>query len=248
MPSIYFNNEIINNDIKSWLSKELLKFGDLRYAYVIMKKNNPSDFFGLSNYPDQWADIYIKNSYQYIDPVTITALNNISPFIWSEELLIKNGVKLKKVFDIAKKHNIVNGYTLVVHDAKNNLVTLTILIDDANKNELTNYLVGNREKLQMLLIDTHTKLLNRYNEENDNLSSKYDNNKELLSARENEVLYWASMGKTYPEISIILDVTISTIKFHMGNAVKKLGVSNAKQAIRLGIDFSPSEKTFTKTI
>lgn len=232
----FYNNERINNEIKEWISKEILKFGNFRYAYVIMRKNNPSDFFGLSNYPDKWAEIYVENSYQYIDPVTITALNTISPFMWSEDLLIKEEIKLKKVFDIAKKYNIVNGYTLVVHDTNNNLVTLSILIDDAHKKELEEYLIRSREKLQMLLIDTHTRLINRYKEESDSASRKNDRKRELLSIRENEVLYWASMGKTYPEISGILDVKISTVKFHMGNAVKKLGVFNSKQAIRLGIE------------
>uniref|UniRef100_UPI00384ACE79 helix-turn-helix transcriptional regulator n=1 Tax=Brenneria izbisi TaxID=2939450 RepID=UPI00384ACE79 len=58
----------------------------------------------------------------------------------------------------------------------------------------------------------------------------------MFSHRENEILYWASMGKTYPEIAMILDIKISTVKFHIGNVVKKLGVLNAKHAIRLGVE------------
>jgi LuxR family quorum-sensing system transcriptional regulator ExpR len=40
--------------------------------------------------------------------------------------------------------------------------------------------------------------------------------------------------ETYQEIAIILDVKARTIKFHIGNIVKKMGVTNAKHAIRLG--------------
>lgn len=236
MPGIYFNNEKINNEIKVYLTDELLKFGDFRYAYTIMRKSNPNDFTAISNYPDQWAEIYIENSYQYIDPVMISSLNNIAPFTWSENLLIKEGINLKKVFDISKKYNIVNGFTVIVHDTTNNIATLNILIDDINKETLEAHLVSNRAQLQMLLIDTHAKLLSRYKEENDKINRKNDQAKKLLSTRENEILYWASMGKTYPEISALLGVTTSTIKFHMGNAVKKLGVFNSKQAIRLGIE------------
>ncbi|HDL8001096.1 TPA: helix-turn-helix transcriptional regulator, partial [Yersinia enterocolitica] len=47
---------------------------------------------------------------------------------------------------------------------------------------------------------------------------------------------WASVGKTYAEISIILGIKRSTVKFHIGNVVRKLGVLNAKHAIRLGIE------------
>ncbi|WP_222409740.1 LuxR C-terminal-related transcriptional regulator, partial [Yersinia aldovae] len=36
--------------------------------------------------------------------------------------------------------------------------------------------------------------------------------------------------------SIILGIKRSTVKFHIGNVVRKLGVLNAKHAIRLGIE------------
>ena len=66
------------------------------------------------------------------------------------------------------------------------------------------------------------------------ITARKENN--IFTIRENEVLYWASMGKTYAEIATIIGVSVSTIKFHMGNVVAKLGVSNARQAIRLGVE------------
>ena len=44
------------------------------------------------------------------------------------------------------------------------------------------------------------------------------------------------MGKTYQEIALITGITSRTVKYHIGNVVKKLGVINAKQAIRLGVE------------
>lgn len=236
MSGSFYNNQIINNEIKSYLIKELKNIGDFRYAYVIMKKNNPSDFCAISNYPDQWADIYIENAYQYIDPVVITALNNYAPFLWRESIMVNVNLKLKKVFDISKKYNVVNGYTFILHDTTGYMATLSILISGDNADELELRIKKNQAQLQMILINTHKKLNLYYKELNANTGHKTSDNKELLSHRENEVLYLASMGKTYPEISAILGITVSTIKFHMGNAVKKLGVFNAKQAIRLSIE------------
>ncbi len=60
--------------------------------------------------------------------------------------------------------------------------------------------------------------------------------KPIFTPREKEVLYWASMGKTYGEIAAISGISVSTVKFHMGNTVVKLGVSNARQAIRRGVE------------
>src|SRR4029077_631334 len=45
-----------------------------------------------------------------------------------------------------------------------------------------------------------------------------------LTAREAEVLYWISEGKTNPEIAIILDSSINTVKKHANNLFTKLGV------------------------
>jgi len=53
-----------------------------------------------------------------------------------------------------------------------------------------------------------------------------------ISRRETEVIYLVCIGKTYPEIAIALGIKLSTVKFHMRNVVRKLEVSNAKQAIR----------------
>lgn len=62
-----------------------------------------------------------------------------------------------------------------------------------------------------------------------------------LTKRENEVLHWASMGKTYPEISMILGIKEGTVKFHMGNVVRKLDVCSAKQAIRASVELEFSK-------
>ena len=46
-----------------------------------------------------------------------------------------------------------------------------------------------------------------------------------LSRRESEVLYWIAQGKTSPEIAIILDTAVNTVKKHVGNLLVKLGVN-----------------------
>jgi len=53
----------------------------------------------------------------------------------------------------------------------------------------------------------------------------------LLSAREVEVLHWVSQGKSNFEISIILDLSVLTIKNHMQRIFRKLKVHNRVQAV-----------------
>ncbi|WGM18352.1 helix-turn-helix transcriptional regulator (plasmid) [Arsenophonus nasoniae] len=62
-----------------------------------------------------------------------------------------------------------------------------------------------------------------------------------LTKREIEGLHWVSAGKTYWEISVILGIKEGTVKFHMGNVVRKLDVCSAKQAIRASVELEFSQ-------
>jgi DNA-binding CsgD family transcriptional regulator len=55
-----------------------------------------------------------------------------------------------------------------------------------------------------------------------------------LSAREGEVLYLLAMGKSGPEIAIILGISICTVRLHIQSIKKKLGASNIPHAVARG--------------
>jgi DNA-binding CsgD family transcriptional regulator len=57
-----------------------------------------------------------------------------------------------------------------------------------------------------------------------------------LTAREAEVCYWISEGKTNPEIAIILDSSINTVKKHANNLFAKLGVETRTAAARTALN------------
>lgn len=60
-----------------------------------------------------------------------------------------------------------------------------------------------------------------------------------LTKREQDVLRWLKAGKTNWEISRILELSESTVKFHVGNLVGKLGAHNRAHAVALATDSSP---------
>lgn len=51
-----------------------------------------------------------------------------------------------------------------------------------------------------------------------------------LTARERDCLAWVAEGKSDWEISVILGLSESTVRFHVGNARRKLGAVNRAQA------------------
>ncbi|AJJ09961.1 bacterial regulatory s, luxR family protein [Yersinia rohdei] len=237
MTIYYFDNESINEDINNYIQRRIKAYGDLRYSYLVMNKKIPLHPAIISNYPLDWVREYQKNSYHLIDPVILTARDKISPFSWDDNSVINKKSTESAVFKLAREYNIVNGYTFVLHDNSNNMATLNI----SNGNDDSIFFDENiekyKEKIQMLLILTHEKMLGLYHNNSINNELHGSNiKKDIFSPRENEILYWASVGKTYSEISIILEIKRSTVKFHIGNVVRKLGVLNAKHAIRLGIE------------
>ncbi|WJV67811.1 LuxR family transcriptional regulator [Pectobacteriaceae bacterium CE70] len=235
MSNSFFNNTSINISIKNYLEKNLKVFNNIKYAYAIMNKKNPNDFAIISNRME-WFDFYTKNNLQFIDPVLITASCCFTPFLWDENIMISSGLKMPKIFNMAKNYDVINGYTFVLHDHNHNLVVLSIIMDKSCDDDIEKIIVDKKNDLQMLLLTTHEKLITLYQEINDTHQFNKKNQKEILSKRENEILYWASMGKSYQEIALILGIKLTTVKYHVGNAVKKLGVTNAKHAIRLGVE------------
>ncbi len=62
--------------------------------------------------------------------------------------------------------------------------------------------------------------------------------KPIFTPKENKVLYWVSQEKTYAEVALMLGISVRTVKFHMSNVTKKMGVKNARSAIKIGMDLN----------
>ncbi|MBN3262880.1 helix-turn-helix transcriptional regulator [Pectobacterium brasiliense] len=234
MSPLFSSSEIISRVIKGHFNENLDHYDGIKFSFMVLNKKNPSEMIIISSYPDEWVNLYKENKYQHIDPVVLASFNKISPFSWEKSLVINTRLQLAKIFDLSKKYNIINGYTFVLHDHGDNLTMLSIIVGSSYPDDVDTFIEEKKDTFQMLLIDAYEKIISLCREMIEN--KKQLNNKEIFSQRENEILYWASMGKTYLEVAIILGIKTSTVKFHIGNVVKKLGVLNAKHAIRLGVE------------
>ena len=52
-----------------------------------------------------------------------------------------------------------------------------------------------------------------------------------LSTRQHDILSWGAEGKTDEEISIILNITVNTVRFHWKNIFRKLAANGRTYAI-----------------
>ena len=237
MISVFNNNQVLTDTLRNYIDRKLCLPGSPEYAYTVVNKKNPSETLIISSYPDEWVDLYRTNNFQLTDPVILNAFRRSSAFAWDENITLMSDLKFNKIFSLSRQYNIVNGFTFVLHDHFNNLALLSVIIGSPEQEELENYLSTHRGVLQTLLIDINEQMyLLAQSVSSGRKKSEEDTNRPIFTPRENEVLYWASMGKTYGEIAAIAGISVSTVKFHMGNVVLKLGVSNARQAIRLGVE------------
>ncbi len=237
MFSAFNENQTITETLRDHIDRKLSSLGSVEYAYTVVSKKKPSDMLIISSYPDEWVNLYRTNNFQLTDPVILTAFKRTSPFSWDENITLMSDLKFTKIFSLSRKYNIANGFTFVLHDHMNNLALLSIIIASNEQEELEARLSSERGAMQMLLIDINEQMYRLAGAASSGRQkSQAEANKAIFTPRENEVLYWASMGKTYGEIVSIVGISVSTVKFHMGNIVSKLGVSNARQAIRLGVE------------
>ncbi|OON41776.1 LuxR family transcriptional regulator [Izhakiella australiensis] len=236
MFSTIHSNTFIADTLREYIEKKLQPYSLPSYAFTVINKKDPSKILIISSYPKEWVELYKANKFQNIDPVVLYALRRTSPFAWDENLTLMTKVKASKIFSLSKKYNIANGFTFVLHDHTNNISLLSLLIDKKNQSDLEEVIINDISKLQMTLIDINEQM-NKLVQTTSPIETTHSRGqKSMFSSRENEVLYWTSMGKTYAETALILGITVRTVKFHMGNSIKKMGVNNAKQAIRLGME------------
>lgn len=57
-----------------------------------------------------------------------------------------------------------------------------------------------------------------------------------LTEREAEVLFWVAQGKTNPELCVLLDLQLTTVKKHLASIFQKLGVENRTSAAAMALE------------
>lgn len=234
LKKFFFGDAGKNQHIKAFFDKSLAAYGKFNYGCFIIDKRNTDNILIFSDLPEYFSDIYLKNKYQNIDPIIINSLNRVSPFAWDENIMINAQWKLTKIFESVKSHhNIISGHTFVLHCPDNAMALLSLYIDKFLMPDVNDNISRHKDEIQCILIHAFEMLSHLYGEKEENNAFIND-----LTVREKEILHWSSVGKTYHEISYILNITVSTVKFHMANVVKKLGVKNAKHAIRICIELN----------
>ena len=218
-------------EIFATLTTKLGRIGFDQFAYYSLPRLGAVQPEIISNFPREYCERYCAEKLYLIDSVIETARHRVTPFPWDTKITM--GENKQNIFDIAKHYRITTGYTFVVHDHFGNMGTLHICNHSYDTETFNRHIMEHREHLQMQLITCHEQFVAHFGAAGFMFARNLHN---PLSEREGEVLHWASIGKTYEEIAVILNISERTVKFHMRNVVSKLKAVNAKHAIKKASD------------
>ena len=190
---------------------------------VIDQKEGPK-IFDLINvdYPHDWLAHYAKGSVYRTDPVLIHQLKVMKPQFWSEAYNAFPGEPYTDFARLASDFGLRHGITAGCSSAQKDIISVFSFAGDQNR-------FHEHHKKILDVVTPH--LFQGFNRlhPGKNLANCE------LTKREMEVIRWVGEGKSNWELSMILKISESTVKFHMYNIEKKLNASNRAHAVALAL-------------
>lgn len=170
-------------------------------------------FVLLSGWPDEWYERYTSKGYVHLDPVARHCFTTTLPFDWSEAPFdAQSDLPARRIMEEATDFGMNDGLCVPIHMEGGMQGVVSLVGSTAHLDDVA------RLELHMLALYAHGQL--RY------LNSTGADYIRAITAREAEVLKWASTGKTAAEIAIITNLSERTVNQHCENAQKKLGTNN----------------------
>lgn len=182
--------------------------------------NAPPHIINL-NYPMEWLRIYGANQLYNQDPIVIRNLSNPGSQLWDETYSMYDG-KLSKLFLTSRDFGLSHGVSGGLYNQDSNTTTL---FSFSGKGDW--FKDHQKNILALLAPHLHQALARVYK------AAQASSRLSTLSKREREIVTWVKAGKTNWEISMILNISERTVKFHVQNIERKLEAVNKAHAVAI---------------
>ena len=206
------------------MSQKIIPFDYMTSCIGLIGANGLSDNFGVLNvsYPKEWMDLYLEKGFNKLDPVVFYNFSRFKLQTWNNTYKLYNPPKI--LLNTASDFGLENGYT---HGMRNKKGTEGSLFSFAG--EYLEY--SEREQLALEIIVPYLHLaLNR------TLKMAPAKSYDKLTSREIEILKWISCGKTDWDTSLILNISLETVKQSIKNIKSKLDVVLRRQAVAVALE------------
>jgi len=174
-------------------------------------------------FSDEWLKQYQTCNYFSCDPIKRARLSGADFLRWSDIFARAEKKVEKEYIRQAREHDVYEGLTVGAQRNSSSLITFFSFIG-AN--------LASNERDQMMLQYLAPYLHEAMCKVTPPASAAKHS---PLSERETEVLSWAMAGKTNWEISMILNISERTVKFHIQNVMVKLEASSRAHAVAIAL-------------
>lgn len=195
----------------------------------------------LTDYPAEWLASYKRNRWHHYgrDPLLNALGQRRRSMSWDllrpKELGQPLGAVQKGILAERWEYGIRAGVTAPVYDRPGQLLDYAVVSFSCEK-PLTKEARYHHEP-HVQLFATYFQSVAR------TILARHDRGKSQspvsLSLRETDCLSWAANGKSNWEIGLLMTISTATVKFHLSNAARKLGVYGrtlaVARAVRLGL-------------
>lgn len=214
-----------------------LGFTQVLYARQVIKPQIDSERWrplrlNVRNFPHGWETVW--REYECHDPYYHACFDGTLPFEWgkvqaNERLSDKERAAWKYLADFG----LARGMTIPIHLPNGKFAVVSGIVDKSNADWSAIYKDNRENMFHMSHIFHNTITEKGYADQVDVATPN------ILSPRERECLSWAALGKTSPEIAMILDRSVETVRLHIKNAMLKLDASTrthaVAKAVQLGV-------------
>ncbi|MBJ7416906.1 MAG: LuxR family transcriptional regulator [Niveispirillum sp.] len=210
------------------------QLGFASFSYIDIRELRAGDglpFYQTSVRAD-FARTYEDEGFILHDPVFARVASTNTPFLWTDLpdfAATARGTKPRRVLEAAYDHGYTQGYVLPVHALDAAGRPASSLISMYWTEQPDELAAGTPRWLRLAALAYHERAL-ALRGVRDGLTPPPP-----LTGRERDCLLWACRGKTIAETAIILNISDRTAKFHVENAMQKLGVHTKPHAIAMAV-------------
>lgn len=186
----------------------------------------------VTTFPSDWRMRYNKKNYHQIDPIYRHCQTSTASIEWRQAAEGRDLAPVQQqLFSEAHDFGLADGLAIPLHGPSGGFAVVSL-----SANELATKFKRNvearRHTAHLMAIHFHA-VVERMLELDDETSKPIE-----LTERETECIKWSALGKSSWEISQILSLSERTVNFHMGNAIRKLDVSNRTHAVAKSIYYN----------
>lgn len=181
--------------------------------------SSPKHFL-INNYSAEWCARYAEMGYVEHDPTVIHGAKSYQPLVWSDAVFAPT----PQLWDEAQEAGLRVGWAQA--SPMRNGVAGMLSLARAGEPFTESELVEKSLRMRWLSSVAHMGFQRLVDPGSIMCPQAVG-----LTDREKEVLRWSSVGKTIPDISEILLISVDTVRFHTRNVLEKLNVANRTAAV-----------------